>query len=148
MATQVVRTEGGRALYKGLTASIIYGAPYAAGQMTFYQKYQQWIWPSGKEGNGFPIWVKLLSGACAGVTAQTLVYPMYMMRTRLQSDGVGGKPQIYSGIIDCGRKIWTREGVLGFYRGCLANNVRMVPNGCIQFATFDFAKKLFGLQVI
>ena len=115
--------------------------------MTFYVKYQQLFWPASKDGSSFPIWVKLVSGACAGVTAQTMVYPLYMMRTRLQSDGIGGKPKVYTGIINAFHTVLRQEGPLAFYRGCLANNVRMVPNGTIQFATFDLIKKLCGLDV-
>ena len=68
---------------------------------------------------------------------------MNTVRTRLQVNGIGGKEKIYSGLGDCIVKIFRNEGVLGFFKGCGANNLRMIPNGTIQFAAFDFFKKIF-----
>ena len=109
----MVKLEGAAGLYKGISASVLYGVPYAGAQLTFYPKFQELFWEMlGREGRElhescppyFPhhlsrcysvaaasLPVKLVSGACAGVSAQSLVYPLYLIRTRLQSDGVGGK---------------------------------------------------------
>lgn len=143
-----VRVEGWRAMFKGMGASILYGGPYAGAQMTCYELYQRlflrFVPGATDSGTGLPtVPTKLIAGAFTGVTAQTIVFPMNTVRTRLQVNGIGGAPRIYSGLIDCIRQIWTKEGVMGFYKGCGANNLRMFPNGLIQFAAFDFFKSIF-----
>jgi solute carrier family 25 phosphate transporter 23/24/25/41 len=161
------RHEGWLAIYKGLSASILYGGPYVGAQMTFYELYQRLFMRvcqnSNSDGNKLhhhdaesdaaaavatpSTFIKLAAGACTGVTAQTLVFPMNTVRTRLQVNGIGGSEKMYTGMVDCIRKTFTREGVRGFFKGCGANNLRMMPNGMIQFAAFDFFKKRFaGLE--
>jgi solute carrier family 25 phosphate transporter 23/24/25/41 len=140
--------EGWLALYKGLGASVLYGAPYVGAQMSCYELYQRlfttYIPGSTDPVTGIPTIVsKLAAGACTGVTAQTLVFPMNTVRTRLQVNGIGGKEKLYTGLGDCMVQIFKTEGILGFYKGCGANNARMVPNGMIQFAAFDFFKNMF-----
>ena len=63
----------------------------------------------------------------------------------MQIDGCGGREQVYCSLRHCVSQIWHKEGLRGLYKGCLANNLRMLPNGSIQFATYDVLKRL--LQV-
>ena len=44
---------------------------------------------------------------------------------------VKGKGLYYSGPADCLRKICTSEGVLGLYKGCLANYLRIGPHSVL-----------------
>lgn len=144
-----VRVEGLQAMFKGMSASILYGGPYSGAQMTCYELYQRLFthlfpWATDPLTDLPTVASKLAAGAFTGVTAQTLVFPMNTVRTRLQVNGIGGRPLIYSGLIDCVKKIWVHEGASGFYKGCGANCMRMFPNGLIQFAAFDFFKQLFS----
>lgn len=157
------RHEGWQAIYKGLSASILYGGPYVGAQMTFYELYQRLFMRIYQKSTGLGhkncknsgddhttptvapnTFIKLAAGACTGVTAQSLVFPMNTVRTRLQVNGIGGSEKMYAGMVDCIRKTFLREGVRGFFKGCGANNLRMMPNGMIQFAAFDFFKKRFA----
>ncbi len=140
--------EGWPAIYKGLSASVLYGGPYVGAQMTCYELYQRlftaYVPGSTDPETGAPTTPsKLLAGAFTGVTAQSLVFPMQLVRTRLQVNGIGGRAKVYTGMADVIVKVFRHEGVRGFFKGCGANNLRMFPNGMIQFAAFDFFKKLF-----
>ena len=44
---------------------------------------------------------------------RTATYPGNTMIKRMQSNGAGGKPKVYSGAIDCLRQILQKEGVGG-----------------------------------
>lgn len=61
----------------------------------------------------------LAFGSISGSVGATSVYPLNLVRTRLQASGSSGHPQIYSGAWDVVNKTWEREGVRGFYRGLL-----------------------------
>jgi solute carrier family 25 phosphate transporter 23/24/25/41 len=59
----------------------------------------------------------LAFGSISGSVGATSVYPLNLVRTRLQASGSSGHPQIYTGVLDVAAKTWEREGWKGFYRG-------------------------------
>jgi Mitochondrial carrier protein len=59
----------------------------------------------------------LAFGSISGSVGATSVYPLNLVRTRLQASGSSGHPQIYTGVLDVAVKTWEREGWKGFYRG-------------------------------
>jgi len=73
----------------------------------------------------------LLMGGVAGMFAASVVYPMDMVKTRLQFQKSTGTP-LYNGTLDCFRKILASEGILGFYRGLPAQLVGVAPEKAIK----------------
>jgi solute carrier family 25 phosphate transporter 23/24/25/41 len=59
----------------------------------------------------------LAFGSISGSVGATSVYPLNLVRTRLQASGSSGHPQRYSGVWDVVVKTYEREGWRGFYRG-------------------------------
>jgi hypothetical protein len=59
----------------------------------------------------------LAFGSISGSVGATSVYPLNLVRTRLQASGSSGHPQIYTGVLDVAVKTWERDGWKGFYRG-------------------------------
>lgn len=72
---------------------------------------------TGKEDPG--ILALLAFGSVSGSVGATSVYPMNLVRTRLQASGSPGHPQRYTGIRDVILKTYERDGWRGFYRGLL-----------------------------
>lgn len=72
---------------------------------------------TGKEEPG--VLAVLAFGSVSGSVGATSVYPMNLVRTRMQASGSPGHPQTYSGPLDVATKTWEREGWRGFYRGLL-----------------------------
>jgi solute carrier family 25 phosphate transporter 23/24/25/41 len=69
-------------------------------------------------GNEEPGVMALLSfGSISGSVGATSVYPLNLVRTRLQASGSSGHPQRYTGVRDVILKTWERDGWRGFYRG-------------------------------
>jgi solute carrier family 25 aspartate/glutamate transporter 12/13 len=84
--------------------------------------------PPQQKQKKLPIPVKLTVGALAGAFGTTCIFPIDMIKTRLQaSNGV------YSGPMDVIRRIMTSEGgIRGFYRGLGPNLVGVVPEKAIK----------------
>jgi solute carrier family 25 (mitochondrial phosphate transporter), member 23/24/25/41 len=59
----------------------------------------------------------LAFGSISGSVGATSVYPLNLVRTRLQASGSSGHPQRYSGVWDVVIKTYERDGWRGFYRG-------------------------------
>ena len=70
---------------------------------------------TGKEEPG--VLALLLCGSVSGSIGATSVYPLNLVRTRLQASGSPGHPQRYTGIMDVVQQTYTRDGWRGFYRG-------------------------------
>lgn len=59
----------------------------------------------------------LAFGSISGTVGATSVYPLNLVRTRLQASGSPGHPQTYTGLGDVVRKTFEHDGWKGFYRG-------------------------------
>jgi len=78
-------------------------------------------------------------GGTAGIIGATSVYPLDMIKTRLQFQRSGGEQQ-YKGIIDCFRKIVARDGIRGLYRGLPAQLVGITPEKAIKLTINDLVR--------
>ena len=76
------------------------------------------------------------TGAAAGAVAQTFVYPLDVVRRRMQT-GVKN----YRGLFDAIRTIAVNEGVTrGLYRGLSLNYLKTIPNVAIYMSLYDVIK--------
>eukprot|EP01091_Cochliopodium_minus_P005865 TRINITY_DN15759_c0_g1_i1.p1 TRINITY_DN15759_c0_g1~~TRINITY_DN15759_c0_g1_i1.p1 ORF type:complete len:303 (-),score=66.20 TRINITY_DN15759_c0_g1_i1:4-912(-) len=138
-----VQHEGVKSLYKGIVPTWISGAPYVGLQMTFYDIYQRML-PKPENSPFLSIATKLLAGALAGLTAQSLTYPGDTLRRRMQTNGIGGEERKYKHTWDAVVKIYRQEGIGAFYKGISANSVRCIPEAALQFFFYDLFKAFFG----
>ncbi|KAJ2809367.1 mitochondrial aspartate-glutamate transporter agc1 [Coemansia guatemalensis] len=87
---------------------------------------------------------KLGNGAIAGVTGVSIIFPLDMVKTRLQNQKpVNGKLP-YSGGLDCFRKIVRGEGVRGLYRGLVPNLAGVTPEKAIKLAVNDMMRQMLA----
>lgn len=143
----VVRTEGVRGLYKGLSASFL-GVSESTIQWTTYEYFKSLIARRAavRKAEGKPDNTTLEStiewagklGAAAGakLLAAGVAYPHEVVRTRLrQSPGADGPK--YTGLVQCFKLVWKEEGMAALYGGMTAHLMRVVPNAAILFGTYE-----------
>ncbi|KAK0396584.1 hypothetical protein QR680_001775 [Steinernema hermaphroditum] len=88
---------------------------------------------------------KILNGGFAGIVGVTCVFPIDLVKTRLQNQRVepNGKAQ-YSGILDCARQTWRNGGATIFrkigslYSGSGVNILLITPEKAIKLVANDF----------
>ena len=99
---------------------------YAAIDMSTFEALKlAYLRSTRKEEPGvFPL---LIFGSISGGVGATSVYPMNLVRTRLQASGSPGHPHRYTGILDVARKTYQAEGWRGFYRGLLPTLAKVFP---------------------
>jgi solute carrier family 25 phosphate transporter 23/24/25/41 len=139
----VVREEGVLALYKGVGTTCLGIFPYSAINFAVYDSLKRWLVDPKK-----PIGVveSLMYGGIAGATAQTFTYPVDLLRRRMQLQGIGGNPRLYSGPIDAVKKIVAADGIGGLYKGMVACYLKVVPSIAISFCTYEVMRLLLGVE--
>lgn len=142
-----IRNEGVAALYKGIVPTFLSGAPYTGLQMSTYEIFKRWLPPTpvGEQQN--PVYT-LIAGAGAGLVSQTITYPGDTVRRRMQTNGLNGRPRIYTDSWDCFVTIIKKEGTLALFSGARANVVRCIPGTAIQFWSYEAIKRWFGVDPI
>lgn len=89
---------------------------YAAIDMSTFEALKlAYLRSTGKDDPG--VLHTLAFGSVSGGVGATSVYPLNLVRTRLQASGSSGHPQRYTSIYDAAWKTYQREGWRGFYRG-------------------------------
>lgn len=65
-----------------------------------------------------------------------------VVRSRLQEQGQARNTEVrYAGVIDCVNKVFRKEGLTGFYRGCATNLLRTTPSAVITFTSYEMIRR-------
>lgn len=66
-----------------------------------------------------------------------------VVRSKLQEQGRDHLGVMrYSGVTDCIKQVYKKEGFPGFYRGCATNLLRTTPNAVITFTSYEMINRL------
>lgn len=96
-----------------------------------------------------PFQYQFAAGAIAGVSEICLMYPLDVVKTRVQlQTGKGTGADHYNGMLDCFKKIVRNEGFSRLYRGITAPILMEAPKRAVKFASNDewgkFYRQAFG----
>ncbi|KAK5995063.1 Mitochondrial 2-oxodicarboxylate carrier 2 [Cladobotryum mycophilum] len=98
-----------------------------------------------------PFVYQFAAGAIAGVSEILVMYPLDVVKTRVQlQTGKGAGTEAYTGMLDCFSKIIKNEGFSRLYRGINAPILMEAPKRAIKFAANDewgkVYRKMFGVN--
>ncbi|CAI9780044.1 unnamed protein product [Fraxinus pennsylvanica] len=137
--------EGPRAFYRGLVPSLLGIIPYAGIDLTAYETLKdmskKYILHDGEPG---PL-VQLGCGTISGALGATCVYPLQVIRTRMQAQSMN-TDAAYKGMSDVFYRTFQREGLRGFYKGLFPNLFKVVPAASITYLVYDTMKKSLDLE--
>ncbi|KAI0112895.1 mitochondrial carrier [Daldinia grandis] len=153
---QVVRDEGPRGFFKGLSASYL-GITESTLQWMMYEDIkrklrlrEERIVQSGREKTWWDRTIDwtgnfMGAGAAKGI-ASVLTYPHEVARTRLrQAPMSDGRPK-YTGLVQCFKVVWKEEGVIGLYGGLTPHLMRTIPSAAIMFGMYEVIIKFLGAK--
>ncbi|KAH8665961.1 2-oxodicarboxylate carrier 2 [Tricladium varicosporioides] len=97
-----------------------------------------------------PFQYQFAAGAIAGVSEILVMYPLDVVKTRIQlQQGKGTGADSYNGMLDCFKKIVKNEGFSRLYRGIEAPILMEAPKRATKFAANEswgkFYRDLFGV---
>ncbi|XP_051143309.1 uncharacterized protein LOC127259761 [Andrographis paniculata] len=139
----ISKEERIRGLYKGLGATLLGVGPNLAISFSVYDTGRSY-WHFHRPEDS-PVLVSLACGSLSGIVASTVVYPLDLVRRRMQVEGSAGRARVYKrGILDAVRHITRTEGVRGLYRGILPEYYKVVPSVGIVFMTYEKVKQFLA----
>lgn len=144
--------QGFTSFYRGLPMGLVGIFPYAAIDLGTFEYLKTAITVRKAKKLGVheeqaqpgPVATALIGGF-SGALGASVVYPLNLLRTRLQSQGTVLHPRTYTGIMDVTRQTIQGEGVRGLFKGITPNLLKVVPAVSITYVVYENSKKALGL---
>ncbi|CAO1632358.1 unnamed protein product [Sympodiomycopsis kandeliae] len=100
--------------------------------------------PTTNKPQALPFYAQFTAGAIAGVTELLALYPLDVVKTRMQLQTASATgAERYNGMLDCFRKIIASEGPGRLYRGIVPPLMLEAPKRAVKFAANDFWAKTY-----
>ncbi|KAK9813188.1 hypothetical protein WJX72_010359 [[Myrmecia] bisecta] len=172
----IVRNEGVQALYVGCLPAIMTIAPSGAIYYGVYDVLKESHFRNLRKEHGLPEDVDLhehlgaarmlLYGALAGAAAESALYPMEVIRRRMQLHSLhaaaGNAPRLAAqagakaaarssavGLVSfmaAAREILQEAGLRGFYAGLIPNTLQVLPNAALSYFAYETFKQMLQVQ--
>lgn len=135
-----VKYEGPLGVMRGLVPTMLREVPGNGAYFAGYELTKQWM--ARSQGLASPTDLGagslMLAGGVGGASFWAFVYPMDVIKTRLQTQNVFN-PQ-YSGILDCTRKLLAEGGWRSLFRGFGPCMLRSFPANSAAFTAYELVK--------
>lgn len=151
MIRKILREEGIRGFYKGLSASYL-GVTEGTIQWVLYERLKR-LSADNQGRGGAAEWCGMLcSAGTAKCVASLITYPhevrlpvstrfvptymVQVLRTRLRQPSVNGVVK-YTGLLQTLRTVIAEEGARSLYGGLSAHLMRVVPNAAVMYSIYE-----------
>ncbi|XP_013885098.1 mitochondrial glutathione transporter SLC25A40 [Austrofundulus limnaeus] len=129
---KIVRCEGIRALWSGLPPTLVMAVPAT---MIYFTGYDQLCAVLRRRMGEQAHWAPLLAGGIARVGSATVISPLELIRTKLQS-----QKQSYQELSHCIRSAVEAEGWWSLWRGLGPTLLRDVPFSAMYWFNYERSK--------
>ncbi|XP_029692011.1 mitochondrial glutathione transporter SLC25A39 isoform X2 [Takifugu rubripes] len=129
---KITRYEGARSLWSGLPPTLMMSVPATVIYFTCYDQLRDYLrYSLGLQGNHIP----LISGGIARLGAVTVLSPLELVRTKMQS-----RRRPYGELFACIRSAVSQDGVLSLWRGWGPTVLRDVPFSALYWFNYELLK--------
>ncbi|XP_053540695.1 mitochondrial glycine transporter A isoform X1 [Ictalurus punctatus] len=136
----VCRTEGPRALYSGLTATLLRDAPFSGIYVMFYSQAKNTLPHEISESAYAPL-ANFSCGVGAGVFASLLTQPADVVKTHMQVN-----PHRFRRSADALAYVYTEHGLTGFFRGAVPRCLRRTMMAAMAWTVYEQLMARMGLK--
>lgn len=81
-------------------------------------------------------YLKYLFGGLSGIVGASCLHPVDLVKTRMQTQGIGGQRKEYKNTIDAFKKIVKNEGVTGLYKGLTCAMLRQATYSTARIGVY------------
>ncbi|KAF1951178.1 mitochondrial carnitine/acylcarnitine carrier protein [Byssothecium circinans] len=148
---QTLRNEGVKGIYKGATPPLVgwmFMDSLMLGSLSVYRRVlnEDFFNPTkrtGEERRKLPVLGHAMAGTMAGWTVSFIAAPVEHIKARLQVQYAAEKSKrLYSGPIDCCKKIFKFHGIQGLYHG-LSATLLFRTFFCFWWGSYDLFTTFF-----
>ncbi|KAG0537847.1 hypothetical protein BDA96_03G183900 [Sorghum bicolor] len=136
----ILKNEGLPGLYRGLSPTIVALFPTWAVTFSVYNHVKGVL--HSKDGE-LSVQANVLAASCAGIATATATNPLWVVKTRLQTQGMRPGVVPYQSILSALQRIAKEEGIRGLYSGLLPSLVG-VAHVAIQLPVYEKVKLYFA----
>ncbi|KAK9810338.1 hypothetical protein WJX72_009024 [[Myrmecia] bisecta] len=133
----VLAMEGVTGLYRGLGVTLIRDIPSHGVYFGIYEWTREYLEPGSRMRGSENPWALFAAGGLAGVLSWFSVYPLDVIKSRLQADPRSESP--YRGWIHCAKESYREEGGVVFWRGLTATLSRAFIVNAALFAVYEYS---------
>ncbi|KAJ6326757.1 hypothetical protein OIU78_013777 [Salix suchowensis] len=142
----IIGKGGFHSLYAGWGAVLCRNIPQSVIKFYTYESLKQSMLSSQNSSAQPNTLQTLVCGGLAGSTAALFTTPFDVVKTRLQTQ-IPGSMSPYGNVFHALEEIGKKEGLKGLYRGLTPRLVMYVSQGALFFASYEFLKRLFSLEM-
>ncbi|XP_049899624.1 mitochondrial glycine transporter B isoform X3 [Epinephelus moara] len=135
----VYETEGVRALFSGLTATLLRDAPFSGIYVMFYSQAKKAL-PQEVTSAAYAPLVNFSCGVVAGVMASLATQPADVVKTHIQVS-----PSHWS-MTDAIHYIYMEHGMRGFFRGAVPRSLRRTLMAAMAWTVYEQLMAQMGLK--
>ncbi|XP_076758009.1 mitochondrial glutathione transporter SLC25A40 isoform X2 [Xylocopa sonorina] len=143
---KIGKNEGILSLWSGLSPTLVLAVPatiayfvsYEQLKLYFRDKYNQRYRKVNKLAMEQPFWIPMVAGAIARIWAATLVSPLELIRTKMQSQKLS-----YAEIMQALKTVVKYSGISGLWMGLGSTLLRDVPFSAIYWLNYETIKRRF-----
>ncbi|KAJ3149440.1 hypothetical protein HDU89_003804 [Geranomyces variabilis] len=134
---QLVRNNGIRGLYKGLSACLLFRSFF----WVLWGSYDLYTTAFANSKLMPAVTVPFFAGGCAATTFWAISFPADVMKQRMMTQP-DSYPRKYPSLASCISQTWRGEGWRGFYRGFMPCFLRSFPTNGAAIFVFEGAMRL------
>ncbi len=133
----IMREEGPKALYRGITLTAARQATNQAVNFTVYNELKRRACKIYHTEQGVPPSIMMLMGLVSGAMGPIFNAPIDTIKTHVQKDKAMTGASASRQISQCCATIWNRAGLRGFYRGLIPRVMRVAPGQAVIFVVYE-----------
>lgn len=145
---KISRTEGVSSLWSGLSPTLVLAIPTTVIYFTMYEQLKVCIDSQRRAmrtqpsiiAAETPKWVSLSAGGLARLAAVTIVSPLELVRTKMQSQKMP-----WSDVHKCLTELVKAQGVKGLWNGYTATLLRDVPFSALYWPLYEQSKAIMNM---
>lgn len=131
--------------FRGNGLNVMKVAPESAIKFYTYEMLKEFI-ANGEDKSDIGTGGRLFAGGIAGAVAQTAIYPMDLVKTRLQTYSCEGGKVPKLGALS--KDILVQEGPRAFYRGLIPSLLGIIPYAGIDLAAYETLKDMSRTYIL